>query len=149
MQLYKSGLAYRSYAPANWCDSCNTVLANEQVLESGLCERCDTEVIKRDLNQWFFKITQYADELLDQSKIDWPEKIKSMQMNWIGKSEGVEISFDISEYSLDQKFINTFTTRIDTIFGVTFIVIAPEHPLVTQLTTSDNIDQVKLSLIHI
>ena len=143
LQLYKSGLAYRSYAPANWCDSCNTVLANEQVLESGLCERCDTEVIKRDLNQWFFKITQYADELLDQSKIDWPEKIKSMQMNWIGKSEGVEISFDISEYSLDQKFINTFTTRIDTIFGVTFIVIAPEHPLVTQLTTSDNIDQVK------
>ena len=84
LQLYKSGLAYRSYAPANWCDSCNTVLANEQVLESGLCERCDTEVIKRDLNQWFFKITQYADELLDQSKIDWPEKIKSMQMNWIG-----------------------------------------------------------------
>ncbi|MFL2763720.1 MAG: leucine--tRNA ligase [Dehalococcoidia bacterium] len=143
LQLYKSGLAYRSYAPANWCDSCNTVLANEQVLESGLCERCDTEVIKRDLNQWFFKITQYADELLDQSKIDWPEKIKSMQMNWIGKSEGIEISFDISEYSLDHKFINTFTTRIDTIFGVTFIVIAPEHPLVTQLTTSDNIDQVK------
>jgi len=143
LKMYKLGLAYRSYAPANWCDSCNTVLANEQVLETGLCERCDTEVIKRDLNQWFFKITKYADELLDQSNIDWPEKIKSMQMNWIGKSEGVHVEFDISEYSSSPKHISTFTTRIDTIFGVAFLVIAPEHPLVSKLTTSENVNDVE------
>ncbi len=143
LKMYEKGLAYRTFAPANWCNSCNTVLANEQVLDNGLCERCDTEVVKRDLNQWFLQITKYAEELLDQSKNDWPEKVKLMQNNWIGKSEGVEISFDIRHHLLDQEFINTFTTRIDTIFGVTFIVIAPEHPLVNKLTTSDNIDVVQ------
>ena len=138
LQFYKSGLAYRAFAPANWCPSCNTVLANEQVLADGTCERCGTLVTHRDLNQWFFQITRYADELLDHSRIDWPEKIKIMQTNWIGRSEGVEIEFDISEHGLDESSFKTFTTRIDTIFGVTFVVLAPEHPLVDRLTTPEN-----------
>ena len=142
LQLYKAGLAYRAYAPVNWCQSCNTVLANEQVID-GLCERCDTAVTHRDMNQWFFRITRYAEELLDQSKIDWPERINVMQTNWIGRSEGVEIEFDISEYGLDQKTLPTFTTRIDTIFGVTFVVLAPEHPLVGQLTTQEHRPEVE------
>ena len=141
LQFYRKGLAYRDFAPVNWCPSCNTVLANEQVID-GLCERSDTPVIQRDMNQWFFRITEYADELLDQSKIDWPEKINTMQTNWIGRSEGVEIDFDISEYGLDQAHIKTFTTRIDTIFGVTFVVLAPEHPLVDALTTAEHRDEV-------
>ena len=135
LQFYKKGLAYRDNAPVNWCPSCVTVLANEQVI-NGLCERCDTEVTHRDMNQWFFKITDYAEELLDQSKMDWPERINTMQTNWIGKSEGVEIEFDISEYNLEQETLKTFTTRIDTIYGVTFVVMAPEHPLVPFLTTN-------------
>ena len=138
LQFYKAGLAYRAYAPANWCPSCNTVLANEQVVEGGYCERCGTAVTHRDLNQWFFRITKYADELLDHSKLEWPEKINIMQTNWIGRSEGVEIEFDISEHGLDEKTLPTFTTRIDTIFGVTFLVLAPEHPLVEQLTTPEH-----------
>ena len=141
LQFYRKGLAYRGFAPVNWCPSCKTVLANEQVID-GLCERCDTPVIQRDMNQWFFRITEYADELLDQSKIDWPEKINTMQTNWIGRSEGVEIEFDISEYGLDQASIKTFTTRIDTIYGVTFVVLAPEHPLVDALTTAEHRDEV-------
>ena len=137
LKFFENGLAYRAFAPANWCPSCNTTLANEQVIE-GLCERCDTAVTRRELNQWFFRITKYADELLDMSKIDWPEKINIMQTNWIGRSEGVEIEFDISEYGLDEKIIKTFTTRIDTIYGVTFVVLAPEHPLVDKLTTPEH-----------
>ena len=138
LKFYEAGLAYRAHAPANWCPSCNTVLANEQVVGDGRCERCGTPVIRRNLNQWFFRITQYADELLDNSQIDWPERILTMQTNWIGRSEGVEIEFDISEYGLDETALTTFTTRIDTIFGVTFVVMAPEHPLVELLTTSEN-----------
>ncbi len=135
LQFYKAGLAYRAYAPANWCPSCNTVLANEQVVEGGRCERCGTVVTHRDLEQWFFRITRYADELLDFSGLDWPEKVRVLQTNWIGRSEGVEVEFDISEYGLEEKAIKTFTTRIDTVFGVTFVAIAPEHPLVPRLTT--------------
>ncbi len=142
LQFYKAGLAYRAEAPVNWCPSCVTVLANEQVID-GLCERCDTQVTHRDMSQWFFRITRYADELLDQSKINWPEKINTMQTNWIGRSEGVEIEFDISEYSLDDKVLKTYTTRIDTIFGVTFVVLAPEHPLVEALTTPEQAAEVK------
>ena len=138
LQLYKAGLAYRDHAPANWCPSCNTVLANEQVVDDGHCERCGAAVTHRDLNQWFFRITKYADELLDHSKLEWPEKINTMQTNWIGRSEGVGIGFDISEYGLDQKTLETFTTRIDTIFGVTFVVLAPEHPMVDKLTTEEH-----------
>ena len=136
LQLYKSGLAYRDGAPVNWCPSCQTVLANEQVI-NGQCERCDSAVTQREMEQWFFRITKYADELLDHSKIDWPERINLMQTNWIGRSEGVEVGFDISEYGLEEDSIDTFTTRIDTVFGVTFIVLAPEHPLVAKVTTDE------------
>ncbi len=137
LKLYKAGLAYRANAPVNWCPTDQTVLANEQVID-GRCERCDTLVSRRDLEQWFFRITKYADQLLDFSGvIDWPERIKTLQENWIGRSEGVEISFDISHLGLEEKEIRTFTTRIDTIYGVTFMVLAPENPLVEQITTSE------------
>lgn len=137
LQFYRNGLAYRAQAPANWCPSCQTVLANEQVVD-GNCERCDSQVTRRELEQWFLRITQYADELLDFSGlVDWPERIKSMQTNWIGKSVGVQVKFDISQHNLDEDTLSTFTTRIDTLYGVTFIVIAPEHPLVQKLTTKD------------
>ena len=138
LKFFEKGLAYRAKAPVVWCPSCQTVLANEQVL-NGACERCGTEITRRDLEQWFFKITEYADRLLDFSGLEeWPAKILSMQQNWIGRSEGVEISFDISAVGLDEKEIRTFTTRIDTLFGVTFVVLAPEHPLVPGLITEDN-----------
>ena len=134
IKLYEKGLAYRAQAPVVWCPSCQTVLANEQVV-NGVCERCDTPITRRDFEQWFFRITDYADELLNFETLqDWPEKILTMQRNWIGRSDGVEIGFDISDYSLEEREIRTFTTRIDTIFGVTFLVLAPEHPLVSQLT---------------
>ncbi len=136
LQFYKKGLAYRASAPVNWCPTCQTVLANEQVLD-GKCERTGDIVIRRQMDQWFFGITQYADELLDFSNvIEWPERIKTMQTHWIGRSEGMQISFDISALGLEDKVIRTFTTRIDTIFGATFVVLAPEHPLVEQVTTS-------------
>ncbi len=138
LKFFEKGLAYRANAPVVWCPSCQTVLANEQVL-NGACERCGTEITRRDLEQWFFKITEYADRLLDFSALEeWPDKILTMQTNWIGRSEGVQISFDISQAGLEEKEISTFTTRIDTIFGVTFIVLAPEHPLVPKLTSSEN-----------
>ncbi len=138
LKMYEKGLAYRANAPVVWCSSCNTVLANEQVL-NGRCERCDTIITRRDLEQWFLRITSYAEELLDfGSLIDWPEKILIMQRNWIGRSEGVDISFDLSHLGLEAQEIRTFTTRIDTIFGVTFLVLAPEHPLVEPLTTQEH-----------
>ncbi len=129
--LYKHGLAYRKNAAVNWCPSCATVLANEQVV-AGLCERCDTAVDRTDLEQWFFKITDYADRLLDglDDLEGWPEKVKAMQANWIGRSEGAEIVFSIE--GLDEA-LPVFTTRADTVFGVTYMVIAPEHPLVEKL----------------
>ncbi len=136
LKLYEAGLAYRAKAPVNWCPSCQTVLANEQVI-NGCCERCDTTVTKKELEQWFFRITKYAEELLDHSQIDWPERIKVMQKNWIGKSTGAEIAFDLEHKDLVEKEIRVFTTRPDTIFGVTFFVLAPEHPLVPQLTTPE------------
>ncbi len=138
LQFYNAGLAYRAHAPANWCPSCQTVLANEQVVGEGRCERCDTIVTRRELEQWLFRITKYADELLDYSQLEWPEKINVMQTNWIGRSEGVDIGFDISEYGVEPKTLVTFTTRTDTVFGVTFAVMAPEHPLVGALTTPEN-----------
>ena len=138
LKLYEQGLAYRAKAPVVWCPSCQTVLANEQVL-NGACERCDAVVTRRDLEQWFFKITDYAERLLDFSGLtDWPDKILTMQTNWIGRSEGVEVSFDISHLDAGDSEIRTFTTRIDTIFGVTFLVLAPEHPLVSRLTTDEH-----------
>ena len=142
LKLYERGLAYRARAPVVWCPSCQTVLANEQVV-NGRCERCDTPITRLDLEQWFLRITAYADHLLDfSSLVNWPEKILIMQRNWVGRSEGVEISFDISHYGLEEKEIRTFTTRIDTILGVTFMVLAPEHPLVEKLTIQERRSEV-------
>jgi leucyl-tRNA synthetase len=132
LQFYKNGLAYRENGQANWCPKDQTTLANEQV-KDGLCERCGTAVTKRSLQQWFFAITKYADELLNFDGLDWPEQIKTMQRNWIGRSTGTTIGFDVSEFAPGEK-IDTFTTRIDTVYGVTFVVLAPEHPLVEKLT---------------
>lgn len=133
LELYKHGLAYRKEAPVNWCPSCNTVLANEQVVD-GACERCQTSVIRKNLTQWFFKITDYAEELLQGlDTLDWPSKTKSMQRNWIGKSEGGEVEFDLE----NGKSFKVFTTRADTLFGVSYVVLAPEHPLVNELTTQE------------
>ncbi len=137
LQFFKKGLAYRAKAPANWCPGCQTVLANEQVMADGTCERCHSVVTKRDLEQWFFRTTQYADELLNHAALAWPDRIKTMQTNWIGKSFGVEVSFPLDRQDLDEKEIRVFTTRPDTIFGVTFMVLAPEHPLVEKLVTPD------------
>jgi len=137
LKLYEAGLAFRARAPVNWCPECQTVLANEQVVGEGVCERCETPVIRRDLEQWFFRITKYADELLNFDGIDWPEKIKLMQRNWIGKSYGTEISFALDHPGVEEKEIKVFTTRPDTVFGVTFMVLAPEHPLVAKLTSPD------------
>jgi leucyl-tRNA synthetase len=135
LQLYKRGLAYRANAPVNWCPRCRTVLANEEV-EGGKCWRCGTLVEKRDMPQWFFKITAYADRLLhDLDELDWPEGIKQMQRHWIGRSEGVEFEMAIQGRP-DLKF-RVFTTRIDTVFGTTFAVLAPEHPLVEVITTPE------------
>ncbi|MGD9394624.1 MAG: leucine--tRNA ligase [Dehalococcoidia bacterium] len=136
LKLYEHGLAYRAKAPVNWCPQCQTVLANEQVLD-GFCERCDTAVVRRDLEQWFFRITKYADELMEFEGIDWPERIKIMQRNWVGKSTGTEISFALDHPATKEKEIKVFTTRPDTTFGVTFMVLAPEHPLVAKLTAPE------------
>jgi leucyl-tRNA synthetase len=138
LKFYHAGLAYRAEAMVNWCPRCQTVLANEQVVGEGSCERCDTPVTKKALKQWFFRITKYAEELLDHGHLDWPERIKVMQRNWVGKSEGIEISFGLEHEGVDQKEIRVFTTRPDTIFGVTFFLLAPEHPLVPQLTTPEH-----------
>ena len=132
LQFYKNGLAYREHGQANWCPKDQTTLANEQV-KDGSCERCGESVVKRALPQWFFAITKYADELLQMDSIDWPDKIKTMQRNWIGRSTGTTIGFDVGEFAPGEK-IQTFTTRIDTVYGVTFVVLAPEHPLVEKLT---------------
>jgi leucyl-tRNA synthetase len=132
LQFFKNDLAYRKMAAVDWCPNCNTTLAREQVWgEDRHCERCGTPVIKKNLNQWFFRITRFADDLLDYSKIDWPERVKTLETNWIGRSEGASVHFK-TEQGDD---IEVFTTRPDTLWGVTFMVLAPEHPLVAKLTT--------------
>jgi leucyl-tRNA synthetase len=132
VKMWKKGLAYRKKSAVNWCPGCMTVLANEQVLE-GKCWRCDSEVVERDLEQWFLKTTAYAEELLSgMEQIDrWPERVLTMQRNWIGKSEGAEVDFPLepSESGREEEPIRIFTTRIDTIYGASFVVLAPEHPL--------------------
>lgn len=134
LKLYENKLAYRKEAPVNWCPSCNTVLANEQV-NDGSCERCNSSVLRKNLTQWFFKITDYAEELLQKlDNLDWPEKTKLMQKNWIGKSTGGEIEFTSES---GEKF-KVFTTRADTLFGVSYVVLAPEHPLVNKLVKEEN-----------
>lgn len=159
LQFFKKGLAYRAKAPVNWCEGCHTVLANEQVVD-GKCERCGTLVIQKDLEQWFFRITAYAEDLLQGlEEVDWPSRIKAMQRHWIGKSEGTEVSFDFirrtstehEEGHVDASIehpewtegsISVFTTRPDTLFGVSYIVLAPEHPLVDELTAPELRDAV-------
>jgi leucyl-tRNA synthetase len=143
LQLYNQGLAYRDEAAVNWCPSCNTTLANEQVVD-GRCERCETLVEQRRMEQWFFRITQYADELLANEEMEWPEYVKLMQRNWIGRSEGAELAFPLEQPAPDgTEEIRVFTTRLDTIFGVTAMVLAPEHPLVLQLATAEQHDGVE------
>ena len=145
-EMYKKGLAYRKESYQWWCDNDKTVLANEQV-ENGRCWRCGEEVSKKQMTQWFFKITAYADELLaDIDELDWPEKIKTMQRNWIGKSDGAEIEFEIADGNAKGEKIKVFTTRPDTIFGVTFLTIAPEHSLLEKLSndlTNEEINKYK------
>ena len=143
LQLYRAGLAYRSMAPVDWCPRDQVVLAREQVEGADRhCWRCGTPVVKRDLEQWFFRITRYADELLDLSRLDWPEPIKLMQTNWIGRSEGAEIVFPVRLTDGAEEAIRVFTTRPDTVFGATFMVLAPEHPLVPVLTAPERREQV-------
>lgn len=135
LKFYEKGIAYKKYSPVDFCPQCNTTLAREQVWgEDRHCERCKTPVIKKELNQWFFKITNYAEELLDFSGIDWPERVITMQQNWIGRSEGAEVTF----HTEAGQGIKIFTTRPDTLWGVTFMVLAPEHPLVQQITAPQN-----------
>ncbi len=139
-QLFKHGLAYRKMSPVDWCPHCNTTLAREQVWgEDRHCERCGTPVIKKNLDQWFFRITNYADELLDYSTMDWPERVRTLQTNWIGRSEGAEVHFQVQDASLTEQEgrLTVFTTRPDTLWGATFMVLAPEHPLVARITTPD------------
>ena len=131
IQFYKKGLAYKKESPVNWCPSCATVLANEQIVD-GECERCKTAVTKKSLSQWYFKITDYADRLLDglDDLEGWPNKVKIMQKNWIGRSYGAEVVFKIDGFDCN---LEVFTTRPDTLFGVTYMVLAPEHPYVLDL----------------
>ena len=140
LKLYDMGLAYRKKSPVDFCPKCNTTLAREQVWgEDRHCERCGTPVIKKELEQWFWRITDYAEELLDFSKIDWPERVVTMQTNWIGRSEGANVTF-LSE---QEDPIIVFTTRPDTLWGATFMVLAPEHPLVDKLTTPGHREEVE------
>jgi len=134
IQLYKNNMAYRKMSPVDFCPNCNTTLAREQVWgDDRHCERCDTPVIKKDLEQWFFTTTKYADELLDFSNIDWPERVQLLQTNWIGRSEGASVIFRTEQ----DDPIEVFTTRPDTLWGATFMVLAPEHPLVEKITTEE------------
>ncbi len=145
LKLYEHGLAYRAFSPVDFCPTCNTTLAREQVWgEDRHCERCGTPVIKKELEQWFFKITAYADELLRYDNIDWPERIRTAQTNWIGRSEGAEVTFrtEANAAGGEEHDIVVFTTRPDTLWGATFMVLSPEHPLVGELTTAEHRDAV-------
>ncbi|MBS60213.1 MAG: leucine--tRNA ligase [Anaerolineaceae bacterium] len=140
LQLYKNDMVYRKQSPVDYCPNCNTTLAREQVWgDDRHCERCSTPVIKKDLEQWFFKITDYSEELLDYSLIDWPDRVKLLQTNWIGRSEGAHVEF----YTEDSQVIEVFTTRPDTLWGATFMVLAPEHNLVESLTTEEKRSEVE------
>lgn len=151
VQFFEAGLVYKKKSPVNWCPSCTTVLANEQVV-SGACERCDSPVIKKNLSQWYFKITDYAERLLqDLDKLDgWPEKVKTMQKNWIGKSVGAEVDFKIEGFD---KALTVFTTRPDTLYGSTYMVLAPEHEYVNELIAGTEyqtpIEEFVLKLQHL
>ncbi len=140
LRLFDGGLAYRKRSPVDWCPGCNTTLAREQVVgEARVCERCETPVTKRDLAQWFLRTTRYADELLRHEGIDWPERVRTLQERWIGRSEGARVEFETEA----GEPLEVFTTRPDTLWGVTFMVLAPEHPLVERLTTPAHADAVR------
>jgi leucyl-tRNA synthetase len=146
IQLFKHGLAYRKMSAVDFCPHCNTTLAREQVWgENRVCERCGTPVIKKDLEQWFFKTTKYADELLNFDELDWPERVKVLQTNWIGRSEGAEVQFSVisDQLSVEESKVTVFTTRPDTLWGATFMVFAPEHPLVDKITTPEQREAVE------
>lgn len=145
LKLYEMGLAYKKKDAVNWCSECETVLANEQVID-GSCWRCGTEVVTKDLEQWFFKITDYADRLLEDLNLleGWPERVKIMQRNWIGRSEGAEVDFPVKD---SDKIIKIFTTRPDTLYGVTYMVLAPEHPYVRELVTGTPQEEVVLAFV--
>ena len=136
LQMYKKGLAYKKNSFVNWCPTCETVLANEQV-EDGSCWRCDTQVVQKELDQWSFRITEYAEELLDYTykMPGWPERVLTMQRNWIGKSCGCEIDFPVEG---SPARVKVFTTRQDTLYGATFMSLAPEHPMALELTLPEN-----------
>ena len=134
VQMFKKGLAYEKQMPINWCPSCKTGLANEEVV-NGKCERCGADVTKKNLRQWMLKTTEYADRLLgDLDKLDWPEKVKKMQAEWIGKSHGAEVYFKLEDRD---EAITVYTTRLDTLHGATFMVLAPEHKLAGELATDE------------
>jgi leucyl-tRNA synthetase len=140
LKLFEKGLAYEAVVPINWCPSCKTGLANEEVID-GACNRCGTAVTKKDVRQWMLKITNFADRLLDGlDKLDWPEPIKLMQRNWIGKSTGAEVTFKLDGFKDE---LRVFTTRPDTLFGATYMVLAPEHPLVLEITADTQVDEVQ------
>ena len=144
-RMFEAGLAYRKNAPVNWCPGCQTVLANEQVLADGTCERSGDIVEKRQLDQWFYRITDYADELVDAlDTLDWPDRVKAMQRNWIGRSEGARFSLEVA--GQPQVAVEVYTTRPDTSFGMTYVVLSPEHELVSILTTDDARDDVEALL---
>ena len=146
LQMFKAGLAYESDMELHWCPSCKTVLANEEVV-NGACDRCGTQVGIKKVRQWMLRITQYADKLLDGlDKLDWPEKVKLMQSNWIGKSHGAQISLTVQNRTTDNGQpldLQVYTTRPDTVFGVTFLAMAPDHALVDTITAPECRDAVK------
>ena len=140
IMLFKNGLAYRKLSPVDFCPNCNTTLAREQVWgDDRHCERCETPVIKKDLDQWFFRTTSYAEELLDYSGMDWPERVRTLQTNWIGKSQGASVIFLTEQ----EDALEVFTTRPDTLWGATFMVLSPEHPLVDKLTIPSQIKAIQ------
>jgi leucyl-tRNA synthetase len=142
LQMFKSGLAYKSFMPINWCPGCKTGISNEDVV-NGRCERCGTEVTKKEMNQWMLRITRYAERLLTGLQhLDWPEKVKTMQTNWIGKSEGAEVAFVGLAADGTQHALKIFTTRPDTLFGATYMVLSPEHPLVPALASTGQLAQI-------
>ena len=143
LKFYEAGLVERRFAPVNWCNDCDTVLANEQV-KNNRCWRCGLEVVQKDMAQWLLKMTTYADELLDElDEIQFPENVKTMQRNWIGRSQGAHINFKVAETELT---IGAFTTRPDTIFGVTFVTLSPEHPLCLKLVSGTEYEEEFLAL---
>ena len=149
VQMFKHGLAYKTFMPVNWCPSCKTGIANEDVV-NGRCERCGTEVTKKELDQWMLRITKYADRLLDNlAKLEWPDKVRTMQANWIGRSEGAEVMFNAIKADGSSIPLKVFTTRPDTLFGATYMVMAPEHPLVGELTTPDRKQDVDAYILEV